>query len=123
MDFSLGQIAKGENCTIFALIKNEKCLTHEFLKTLHKSNIASYKKIMSTLIFFAEEGLNNNEKFKRLTDDIYEFKSGQVRILCFFKEQNIVLCTHGFMKKTRKTPAGEISRALNMKNDFYKSEE
>ncbi|MDA1275981.1 MAG: type II toxin-antitoxin system RelE/ParE family toxin [Verrucomicrobia bacterium] len=36
-------------------------------------------------------------------------------MLWFWDESRMILCTHGFVKKSRKTPPGEIDRALKMK--------
>ena len=41
------------------------------------------------------------------------------RIFCFFMNNSVVL-THGFVKKSQKTPAGEIERAEAYRRDFLK---
>lgn len=62
----------------------------------------------------------NDRKFKHLTgtDQLFEFKSDQGRMLCFFYIGKRVILTHGFVKKGDKTPPGEIGRAERMKADF-----
>jgi len=63
--------------------------------------------------------------FKKLTgtEDIWEcriqFGSNTFRILCFFINNSVVL-THGFVKKSQKTPVGEIERAEAYRRDFLK---
>ena len=63
--------------------------------------------------------------FKKLagTEDIWEcriqFGSNAYRIFCFFMNNSVVL-THGFVKKSQKTPAGEIVRAEAYRRDFLK---
>jgi len=63
--------------------------------------------------------------FKKLagTEDIWEcriqFGSNAYRIFCFFMNNSVVL-THGFVKKSQKTPAGEIERAEAYRRDFFK---
>ena len=63
--------------------------------------------------------------FKKLagTEDIWEcriqFSSNAYRIFCFFMNNSVVL-THGFVKKSQKTPAGEIERAEAYRRDFLK---
>ena len=56
------------------------------------------------------------------TEGIWEFRikwgSDLFRVLAFFDGQKVVL-THGFMKKTRKTPYREIIRAENYKTDYF----
>ncbi len=55
------------------------------------------------------------------TDDIWEcrisFGSDIYRILCFWHNGNIIL-THGFSKKTQKTPRQEIERAEMIKKEY-----
>ena len=63
--------------------------------------------------------------FKKLagTEDIWEcriqFGSNAYRIFCFFMNNSVVL-THGFVKTSQKTPAGEIERAEAYRRDFFK---
>lgn len=63
--------------------------------------------------------------FKKLvgTEDIWEcriqFGSNTYRIFCFFIDNSVVL-THGFIKKSQKTPVGEIERAEAYRRDFLK---
>src|SRR5437868_3592521 len=62
----------------------------------------------------------NEQKFKHLTgtDQLFEFKADQGRVLCFFFIGKRVILTHGFLKKKDKTPKGEIERAEKLKADF-----
>ena len=62
----------------------------------------------------------NEQKFKHLTgsDQLFEFKADQGRVLCFFFVGKRVILTHGFLKKSDKTPKGEIERAEKAKADF-----
>jgi len=54
------------------------------------------------------------------TEGIWEFRirlgSNIYRVLAFWDGNRVVL-THGFVKKTRKTPADEIGRAENYRRD------
>ena len=62
--------------------------------------------------------------FKKLsgTDNIWEcrvaFGSKAYRIFCFFAGNLLVVLTHGFIKKSRKTPREEIERAEAYRRDF-----
>lgn len=42
------------------------------------------------------------------------------RILCFFDEGNLVILLNGFVKKQRKTPKGEIRKAVRLMDKYYK---
>jgi phage-related protein len=57
------------------------------------------------------------------TEGLYEIriKSGKesYRIFCFFEENNLVVIGHGFQKKSQKTPAKELKKALKIKKEYY----
>jgi phage-related protein len=64
--------------------------------------------------------------FKKLagSNDIWEcrtqFGSNEYRILCFHAGGSVLVLTHGFVKKTQKTPAKEIERAETSKRDYLR---
>ena len=61
---------------------------------------------------------NDPELFKKLNDTVWEFrtrfKSKQYRLLAFWdkrkKTDTLVIATHGFVKKSQKTPKKEIEK-------------
>lgn len=66
--------------------------------------------------------------FKKLVGtDIWEFRTFyngiQYRLLSFWDsgKNTYVIATHGFTKKTQKTPQKEIDRAEAIKAEYYKS--
>jgi len=64
--------------------------------------------------------------FKKLegTDDIWECRvqlgSNIYRFLGFFFRKGVIILTHGFSKKSQKTPRSEIERAESYKKDFMR---
>lgn len=62
--------------------------------------------------------------FKKLagTDDLWEcriqFGSSSYRILCFFMDNSTIVMTHGFTKKTKRTPIIEIEKGEIYRRDF-----
>ncbi len=56
------------------------------------------------------------------TDDIWEvriqFGGNIFRLLGFFESGSLLILTHGFAKKTQKTPSQEIELATRRKNDY-----
>ena len=75
-----------------------------------------------------ECGIISQKLFKKLKgSDIWELRtmySGMAyRILAFWDKQqkSIVIATHGFVKKSEKTPAKEIAKAKAIMNEYYKS--
>jgi len=73
------------------------------------------------------EQTNNSKLFKKLKDEIWEFRTkhsgNEIRFLAFWdKEENtqtFVLATHGFIKKTDKVPTKEIERAENIRKKYF----
>lgn len=51
-------------------------------------------------------------------NQIFEFIAGDLRLLWFYSpaERRAIICTHVFMKKSRKTPKKHIERAVHLKN-------
>ena len=71
---------------------------------------------------------NDPKLFKKLENtDIWEFRtlfdSIQYRLLAFWDKRNgqktLVIATHGFIKKTQKTPMGEIEHAQSIKDIYF----
>ena len=68
--------------------------------------------------------------FKKLDDtDIWEFRAfynkTKYRLLAFWdkddKINTLVIATHGFIKKTQKTPPKEIAKAEEIRKDYFNS--
>jgi phage-related protein len=70
---------------------------------------------------------NNSELFKKLTDDIWEFRTlynkTHFRLFAFWdkteKENTLVVNTHGLIKKTAKTPKADIELAENLRKIYF----
>ena len=57
------------------------------------------------------------------SDQIFEFKADEGRVLCFFMIGKRLILTHGFTKKSEKTPMTEIERAEAIKRDFIERDD
>lgn len=72
--------------------------------------------------------LDDPKLFKKLTNDIWEFRTKynrlQYRFLAFWdkteKIKTLVISTHGFVKKENKVPATEIEKAIELRNIYFK---
>lgn len=71
---------------------------------------------------------NDSKLFKKLENtDIWEFRTLfdniQYRLLAFWDKRNgqntLVIATHGFIKKTQKTPQREIQHAQSIMNIYF----
>ncbi len=71
------------------------------------------------LVSVAESGLpENNEKKRRLSDEVWELRKGKLRIPFFLDDGNLIICTHHFRKQSQRTPQKEIKRAENAKKRY-----
>lgn len=104
-----------------------KCPVEEHLDTLTDTQVA---KITWVLKLIREMDNNISTKFfKKLvnTDDIWEVRvsAGKniFRLLGFIHEQEIIILTNSFQKKTRNTPKKEIKMAEKRKKDYLSRRE
>lgn len=71
--------------------------------------------------------INDNELFKKLDGEIWEFrtlyKKQYFRLFAFWdktdKFDTVVISTHGLIKKTGKTPKGEIEKAESLRVQYF----
>lgn len=106
----------GRRFSLYAIVENRKCHVKKFIAGLAEKN---QKKILSLLQRTIEHGPpRNEEKFKKLETReavaLFEFKAGQVRMLCTFDGRALIVLTHGFIKQQQKTPRTEIDRAVRL---------
>lgn len=85
-------------------------------------------KLFLTLEFLEEKGPDLREPYsKSLGDGIFEVRAKQgsdiSRVLYFFVIGKKIILTNGFVKKTQKTPSGEIERAKRYRTDYQRREE
>lgn len=73
------------------------------------------------------QAINDPELFKKLTETIWEFRTlynrTYYRLFAFWdkkgKEETLVLATHGLIKKTGKTPQGDLDKAEHIRQQYF----
>ena len=95
-----------------------------FLDTLHQD-------IKDKIVYNVDKvanGYMDKDLFKKLDGtDIWEFrtlyKGIQYRLLAFWDTdaETLVIATHGFVKKTQKTPSKEINKAEAIRKLYFNS--
>ncbi len=98
---------------------------NEAFKFLDSISRKHYEKIL--LIIRKAQTHHNPELFKKLTDDIWEFRTLfqglQYRLLAFWDKTNgentVVVSKHGFVKKQSKVPDNEIQKAKQMRTKYF----
>ncbi|MBI5284265.1 MAG: type II toxin-antitoxin system RelE/ParE family toxin [Chloroflexi bacterium] len=115
-------ILQGRHWEIVAVARANRNQVADFVVALP---IPSQKKIvrMLRMIADAEAGpfmFRNDQKMRRLGDEIYELKSDQVRLLFFIDRPRRVVVASGFLKKSQRTPRSEIERAMSVRALYYR---
>ena len=96
--------------------------TKEFLDSLENKMNA---KMIGLMEILEEKGTALREPYTSpLEDGIFELRAVQgsniSRALFFFFIEGRIIITHGFVKKTQKTPRAQIELAKKYKEDFLK---
>ncbi len=100
-----------------------ECELYDAMEVIECAEESARYRLLNLLDLIARDGLTtlNSKQFHLVdqTNGIYELIAGRLRIL-FFKAASgqLVICTHLFMKKGRKTPEEEKRKARNLKKRF-----
>ena len=54
-----------------------------------------------------------------LQGPVWEFIQGSLRVLWFYGNGRIVVCSHAMAKKSQKTPSQDIARAARMAAEYH----
>jgi phage-related protein len=98
----------------------------DFLLSLERKH---YEKVLYNVRRVQVE--NDPELFKKLTDDIWEFRTLyqglKYRLLAFWDKasglETLVVCTHGFIKNKSKVPVYEIHKAIQIRKKYFESKQ
>jgi phage-related protein len=115
-------VRRGPAATLLALGTERECLLQEFLNNLAATDRDEFGRIAALLEFTANSGPPRNQEKCRFFREqrVFELKTrGGVRVMAFWDEGNLIICSHAFMKKSRKTPAGELDRARKARNEYF----
>ena len=110
---------------VYGWVNEGECLIEEFLVDLKSHSHNDWKRIVAMIARTAELGPPHDEEQCRAlegdrAEGLFEFKTrGGVRVLWFYDRGSIIICTHGFIKKRQKTPAGEIERAREIRRRYF----
>jgi phage-related protein len=107
----------------FYRTEDGRCPTQEFLDSLPDK---VGQKVVWVLKLIQDLEMIPSTYFKKLeaTEGLWECRvrlgSNAYRFLGFFSENAVIVLTHGFSKKSQKTPRNEIERAEAYKKDFIR---
>jgi len=83
-----------------------ECPVLDFFHEIARSRSDLTSRLTALLDYTAFHGPPRNpQKFKHLagSEGIFEFKVFQVRLLCFWDTDRLIICTNGTIKKTNKS--------------------
>ena len=98
-----------------------------FLKDAAEFLLSLDVKVRAKIQFniFKSQRENDIELFKKISNSIWEFRTRYngmtYRLLAFWdkEKKSMVVATHGFEKKTQKTPSKEIHKAEKIMKMYY----
>ncbi|AEJ23597.1 hypothetical protein WKK_03615 [Weissella koreensis KACC 15510] len=101
----------------------------EFLEWLNALPDRDQQKMLMTIEQTQEQGLmvaRQLKWIKKLDNNLFELRSetgGNIqRAIYFHVEHGQYIITHGFTKKTQKTPAREIKHAIELRKEWSDNE-
>ena len=91
-----------------------------FMATLKEKE---QEKIQYGLLLLKSQDRLSKKFVKHIRDGVYELRTeygGNIyRVFFIFDDGQIVVLFNGFQKKTQKTPANEIEKAIKIKEVYY----
>ncbi len=123
IDIVLQTIHLGNCYRVVTLGINGKDLSQKFLKKLKKDDSRKWKLLVDRIENVSNfDTYENNQIFNYLEDGIYEFKRQGLRLYAFYDklgdEHQLILCTNGGTKNTKKEQQSDIARAQSIKQQY-----
>src|SRR4026209_778734 len=82
-----------------------ECPLLDFLASLEAHLEAEGRAMLRLLANVAEQGpLHSVEASHKIAGEIWELIAGRLRVLWFYDQGRLVVCSHGFLKRPRKIP-------------------
>jgi len=76
-------------------------------------------RMLARLKTMTETGPPRNAKVcHQIEGDLWQVESGRIRVLWFYDEGRMVILSHGFVKRSRKTPEAEKSIARESLREY-----
>ena len=103
----------------------ETIFTDEVLSFLNDQDIKARQKILYNIR--KAEIVRDPDLFKKLTDDIWEFrtlwKNIHYRLFAFWDKEDgkVVVVTHGVVKQVSRIPTKEVKKAIDIRNEYFRN--
>jgi len=120
----LAEITCGAKFRCYAIKSETQAPCHDFLTTAESEMPSELAKLLARIQRAADHGPpRNEEQCRQLNgrtpeETVYEFKTHKLRLLWFYDQDRVLLCTNGLVKGTRKEQDQAIAVARRWKRDY-----
>ena len=119
MSLRLHTILSGAAFSVYALASGIDCELLSFFEKAERDNADELASMLALLEYVAEHGPpKNKEKSRDVGEGIFEFKAKSLRVCWFYDAGQMIICTHGFGKPTKKVQDREIKRARELRDTY-----
>jgi phage-related protein len=119
-------LRQGARFAIRAWGDEQFCALIDFLAELERDIPTDQARLLYLIRRTADLGPPHDERQCRAlqgkhAEGLFEFKMpGGARVLWFYDEGSLIICSHGFVKKKDKTPSEEIKRAQTIRTQYLR---
>jgi len=98
----------------------DRCELLEFLNALGANYQASRNALFALFDRISVDGpIRDTEKSHKL-NDVWEFIEGDLRVFYFYDRGRLIICTHGIIKKGKKTKKRDIRHAEKLREEYIR---
>lgn len=110
---------KGSYAIFAACDSRDRCMLLDFFNGLGPNLEKDMHRMLGLLEEVAANGPPRNTVVcHKIQGDIWEFIKGRLRVFWFADEGRIIVCTHGIIKKSNKTPKEDIAQAVRIHEQY-----
>jgi len=121
MDIVLNPLYFGKVRKVYVLEIDRQCPSYDYFENARDK--VDFNQLMRRIKMVADHGdLRNETIFKKLRDDIYEFKTRHgLRLYCFFDAGQLIVTVNGEDKGTKKGQNRAIDKAVEWKSRYFQA--
>jgi len=89
----------------------------------YRGSVEGLQGLIERFSVHGRSGLTSDQShYADKANEIYQFKKGDLRVLYFYaSDKSIVICSHGFLKKSQKADKKEVRTAVKLRNSYLDS--
>ncbi len=116
----LKEIAWGTFLLLAPMSERGECDLLGFLNGIEANLRRDRDRLLNLLDRMARDGPPRKvEICHQIKGPIWQCETGRLQVLWFYDEGRIIICCNGFIKKTRKTPPGEVTKAKDVHRRYF----